>query len=844
MTRTTSPVEFNALSKGLNTDSSPLNYQPDSAQVLKNFKLNLDGTVQRRKGLVKVLPDSSKVTNVSYASEQHYSYPLGGQGEQFYLDNIRPYMKGFVWENAGPEASDTLIVLGNPNLSGAFIFFKVVDGGLETIPDYDDASDDPLHYLSAFTTNSLYNRLDVTFANNKMYAVNSSPYVKVFTYDGTAVRSLNANSLRVRDFWGIPDYDADGSTSLISESGVRRRPQYTGLSTDPAVASLFSGHVYNLINQGWDKFTPEFTANTSYNPLSQFNLKYNDVFGKSGVFPSNADKMSEFVYANTAISSGSKTVERFDAEACVKNQPSNQPTSKGSAIIDLIQRQATRENFLDKYLAEGVERGVTWGNWSNIYTFPRYNTSANTGPSCIESYAGRLWYSGIGENNPVGNEPDETSPNLSKMVLFSQLLDSPQDEIKCYQFNDPNDKDNPDILDTDGGYIVINEANVINKLVAIDRGILVFATNGIWMVRGSADTGFTATQYEVIKISDLGCPYPDSIVRVDSSVMYLGDKGLYQVSTNEVGTYVVTDIATGRISNKIRGLSSYEAGTFYGCYDKIKNEVIWNYQGATQARELRLNLDLGSYYEYAWDGSLRGGEVYPIINLPIPKTLKVPTVKSVVSEGNSVVNSGSDVTYSSSNSTDAYDSTLRIIQQLNNGSPRRLAVGFAVSASDSFYDWTQFPVSNTDSLAVWDIPASLDTKAEMVTGYLTGGDTQRYKQVPYLTMLMRKTETGFEEVGGDLVPVGESSVLVQSQWEWADSVKSGRWGRPFQAYRHKRFYMPEDGADAYEDGHSVVTTKNKLRGKGRALSLYITTEPGKDCHLLGMSMNMSVSNAV
>lgn len=844
MPRASSPVEFTALSRGLNTDSSPLNYQPDSAQVLKNFKLNLDGTVQRRKGLVKVLPDSSAVTNGLYSSEYQYSYPLGGQGQQFYLDSIRPYLKGYVWENAGPEASDTLVVLGNPNLSGAFIFFKVVDGGLETIPNATNPSSDPLHYLSGFTVKSSYNRLDVTFANDKMYVVNSSPFVEVFKYDGTVVKSLGGNSLRVRDFWGIPDFDVDGTSSLISESGVRRRPQYTGLSTIPAVASLFAGHIYNLINQGWDKFTPEFTANTSYNPLSQFNNKYVDVFGKTGVYPSNADKMSEFVYANTAIGSGSRTVERFDAEACVKSQPSNQPTSKGSAIIDLIYRQATRELFFDKFIEEGVERGISWGSWLNIYTFPQYNSSANTGPSCIESYAGRLWYSGIGENNSTGNNSDETSPNLSKMILFSQLLSNPQAEVKCYQFNDPNDKDNPDILDTDGGYIVINEANVINKLVAIDRGVLIFANNGVWMVRGSVDTGFTATQYEVVKISDIGCPYPDSIVRVDSSVMFLGDKGLYQVAANEVGKYVVTDIAAGRISNKIRGLTSYESGTFYGCYDKVKNEVIWNYQSTLQAKELRLNLDLGSYYEYAWDGSLYGGEVYPIINLPIPKTLKVPTIKSVVSEGSSVVNSGADVTYSSSNSTDAYDSTLRIIQQLNNKGVRRIAVGFAVSASDSFYDWTQFPVSDTDSLAVWDVPTTLDTKAEMVTGYLTGGDTQRYKQVPYLTMLMRKTETGFDDIGGDLVPVGDSSVLIQAQWEWANSVKSGRWGKQFQAYRHKRFYIPEDGADAYEDGHSVVTTKNKLRGKGRALSLYITTEPGKDCHILGMSMNMSVNGAV
>ena len=106
-------------------------------------------------------------------------------------------------------------------------------------------------------------------------------------------------------------------------------------------------------------------------------------------------------------------------------------------------------------------------------------------------------------------------------------------------------------------------------------------------------------------------------------------------------------------------------------------------------------------------------------------------------------------------------------------------------------------------------------------------------------MHMNKTEVGFSVgEGGDWIPVNPSSCLVQAQWDWADSDTSGRWGRKFQAYRHRRQYFPVNTSDNFDNGESVVTTKNKLRGKGRVVSLLIETEPEKDLHLLGWSLIM------
>jgi hypothetical protein len=49
-------------------------------------------------------------------------------------------------------------------------------------------------------------------------------------------------------------------------------------------------------------------------------------------------------------------------------------------------------------------------------------------------------------------------------------------------------------------------------------------------------------------------------------------------------------------------------------------------------------------------------------------------------------------------------------------------------------------------------------------------------------------------------------------------------------------YMPDSLADEYDNGHRTIVSKNKLRGRGRVVSLLISSEEGKDMQLLGWSM--------
>lgn len=147
-----------------------------------------------------------------------------------------------------------------------------------------------------------------------------------------------------------------------------------------------------------------------------------------------------------------------------------------------------------------------------------------------------------------------------------------------------------------------------------------------------------------------------------------------------------------------------------------------------------------------------------------------------------------------------------------------------------------FAELNNEQFEDW---GTVDAEAFMITGQLTGGDASAEKQSPYLTMHFYRTEQGVVLEDGQLVPAKQSGCLVQSQWNWSNSATSKKWSPPFQAYRYRRpvFITGED--DEYDNGFETTVSKSKLRGRGKALSLKISSEPGKDCQILGWDLQIT-----
>jgi hypothetical protein len=131
-----------------------------------------------------------------------------------------------------------------------------------------------------------------------------------------------------------------------------------------------------------------------------------------------------------------------------------------------------------------------------------------------------------------------------------------------------------------------------------------------------------------------------------------------------------------------------------------------------------------------------------------------------------------------------------------------------------------------------------DAKAYCLTGSSTGGDSSIDKQTPYLTMNFVRTENG---VDSNLTPLHQSSCLMRSQWNFANAIQSNKWSPLVQAYRYRKVRFSEGLDDVYDTGFSVIQTKNKLRGRGKAFALYFETESGKDCQILGWNVSVNLN---
>lgn len=229
---------------------------------------------------------------------------------------------------------------------------------------------------------------------------------------------------------------------------------------------------------------------------------------------------------------------------------------------------------------------------------------------------------------------------------------------------------------------------------------------------------------------------------------------------------------------------------------------------------------------------LSPGGVCPHVShyLPIPDVIATTVVNNVSTGVDNVTSSGGadNVVFGSTVRSRGARKTkyLALLPAVEGNPLSTFSFTYSFFKDVNFIDWFTSNERGTDACAF------------LLTGHETMQDTQRHKKATYLTVHLEKTETGF--TGSDpLVAINESSCIVESRWEWANRADSGRFGKPFQAYRLLRNYLPEASTDLFNYGFEVITTRSKLRGKGRALSIKFSSEPNKDLKLLGWSLNIT-----
>lgn len=456
----------------------------------------------------------------------------------------------------------------------------------------------------------------------------------------------------------------------------------------------------------------------------------------------------------------------------------------------------------DRTAASGVS-GLTVETESN-----RFKT--------VVTYAGRVWYSGLGAGTNSGK------------VLYSRIVESIKDTGdctvigECYQQNDPTSEYFSDLLDTDGGVINIPEAVNILKLHVHNQYLYIFAENGVWIV-GGTDDRFTPTSYFVSKVTNIGIYAAESFIAAEGVPFWWSKYGIHTFTFDESSGYPIErNVSIDTIQRFWDALDVNAKTRVSAAYDPINKRIFWGYpdNDETTINKYRnfliLDIPIGAFYPwqigdnqdyimglYFFDGY---GESFA-------------SVAVVDSSNNVVVDSvGATVSVNAPNLLLNADTQLAAL--IYDNSVSKMTVG--LFSSKTFYDW-----------------GNAAYESYMETGYDFAGDLTLKKTAPYVTVYCRSTEEGYtgNETDG-YEAINPSSLVMKAYWDFKDTPSSSQ-----QAYRIKPFVTvnPSD-LTATNQTKSVVTTRLKVRGSGRSMRLRFESEEGKNFVFLGYGVIIGVND--
>jgi hypothetical protein len=436
-------------------------------------------------------------------------------------------------------------------------------------------------------------------------------------------------------------------------------------------------------------------------------------------------------------------------------------------------------------------------------------------PKVCAFFAGRTWYAGMPSSDLLGT------------VFFSQVLDTVDKVGNAYQTNDPTSEVISDLEDDDGGTVEIPEAGEIVALQPLGRGIMVLATNGVWFISG-IDQGFKASNYSVDRVSSVGCVSGKAVVIVEDSLLYWSNSGIYAISAANSVEFSATNISDKNIKTFYQNIPVLSKLYSEGVYNATDKTIYWLYSNTVTAGTdtgrfnkdtiLAFDIRLNSWYWFAINSTLG---VIPV-SIEVTKETNAITNAYGVLVGADTVISGADTVVANINNISGTRKLYKILTlhpvTSNNYSVTYSDFANTRDSSTKFRDWYKY---NT---------AGVENQAYFITGYNMGGNgPARAKTGQYLTVFMKRTETTFD---ANANPTNQSGCLMQSRYDFTDNIYPGKWADDVQVYRQLRPFFANPSS-AFDDGYPLVISKNKLRGRGKAVQFKFASEAGKDMKIVG-----------
>ena len=408
-----------------------------------------------------------------------------------------------------------------------------------------------------------------------------------------------------------------------------------------------------------------------------------------------------------------------------------------------------------------------------FYTSSTENTANR--PTSVAFFAGRSWYGGI------------RTSNLGSNIYFSQIIEDEDQFGKCYQLNDPTSESLATLLPTDGGVIKIPELGNLIRLFTTQNSLLVFATNGVWLIGGTAGASFNATDYTISKLSSVGTNSQHSFVNINGIPFWWAESDIYTVKFDvNYNSYQVIPITTNTIQSFITDIPSTNRRYVKGAYNIDESCAYWLYNDASSLAEadyykytdiLVLNTVAGSFYPWTIGDS--DPDVRGILTASTASTTEAPIVKYT--------------TTIPINATNEY-------------------VTFSEILNNTYKDWTDYATFSAQA------SDEIDYTSYFITGYRLDGQAQRFFQSNYVFVY--------------LDTVSNSSCYMQGIWDFTNSNASGKWSTLQQIY---------SSGTTLRD---VNFRRLKIRGKGRSLQLRFESESGKPFSIMGWSLWETANSAI
>ncbi len=581
------------------------------------------------------------------------------------------------------------------------------------------------------------------------------------------------------------EYNKDANDITVTQYEVLTRDFdgiEDGLEVDERPVNLSELHKYNLRNQGWsEEVLVSRDAEGSIAILEDPIVRTGNLLE---VFPSNAD----IIYlARLSAAESPAAVDSFWPEKLDSTLTGTTLAPRGKFILNAFNK-------------------VRRASPSDI---PIGTETIDKRPEAVSFYSGRIFL------------------GLQNTLYYSQVLTNNNRIGRCYPNADPTAEDINQVVATDGGTIEIPEAGLIKQLLSIGNRLIVLATNGIWQIDGGSTDPFSATNNRSIRISTIGVSSNNSGVLVDNSVLFAAVEGIHSVAPQEASSeLLVQNITEQTIQSYYITNLAPSSSSIKGYYDSASKKVFWLWSDEAPKEEyhdiLILDVVLKAFYKYRFTN--------PITTHPfIASIFTTPKVSETVDTFNVIDNLGNQVIDNLNNNVTTNQS--RVISDplgikflaIEPGASIRYT--FAELTDRSLVDFKSF-----DSIG-------LDYEAFLDTGFVLNDDQMRFKQAPIIQVSFNQTETSFIDNGSGGVDFDfPSSCLLAANWNWTNNSVSGKVTSEQEVYRFRRNFLVGSIGESFIDGLPVVTSRTKLRGRGRALHLSFRSPAKKHTELLGWSI--------